>query len=414
MKKKVFYFIATILLSTNLFGQTNEIIFEQITEKLYKIYYQRPGYTTNMLASVGDDGLLLIDTGQEEEAEDLKKAILGKWNQLPKIIINTHEHVDHTGGNAVFGKDPVFIADKLVRRNLTSGGYIFDEFPEYSLPEINFSDSLTLYFNGEEIKLISFPGSHSQNDIIVWFKESNVICIGDLAYKGYFPSYDDPRGVLKFSSIVQTLYELVPDDIIMVPGHYDNMKKEDLPVFKEMLDKTIDIVLKEYEKGKTKDDLIKEDILKEWNKYGEGYMPTDMWIEAIIQSSQDFDGSQKIYFEELYHAYKSGDLQNIELTYYDLKNNHYDEYFWGDGMLAGIGQKLLAKGEYEAAIVFIKLELKEYPNSDFAYYDRYLLGRAYAEIGDKKAALKEYKKALKLNSEFKAVKTKIEELESTM
>ena len=108
-----------------------------------------------MVVSYGEDGLLLIDTGQAEEAEDVKNAILNKWNQLPDIIINTHEHVDHTGGNEVFGKDPVIIADALVRKNLTSGNYAFDEFPDYSLPDINFSDSMTLYFNGEQIKLMS-------------------------------------------------------------------------------------------------------------------------------------------------------------------------------------------------------------------------------------------------------------------
>ncbi|PLX14417.1 MAG: hypothetical protein C0597_10080 [Marinilabiliales bacterium] len=409
MKRKMFYLIIGLFLSANLFGE--EIIIEKLTEKIFKVYYHRGSYTTNMVVSYGEDGLLLIDTGQAEEAEDVRNAILEKWNCLPDIIINTHEHIDHTGGNNVYGKEPLIIADALVRRNLTSGNYVFDEFPDYSLPQINFSDSMTLYFNGEQIKLMSLHGSHSANDILVWFKKSNILCIGDIAYNGYFPSYEDPKGVLEFSPIVQELYNMIPENILMVPGHYDNLKKEDLTVFKKMLDTTINLVLTEYKKGKTKDEIIGLKLLKDWESYGKGYFSTNLWIEAIIMS-QEAENNKKLYLDELYKVYKSGDLNKIEAKYYELKNNSYDEYFWIDGILASVGQKLIQKKQYEAAIVFLNLERKEYPNSLYAYLDFYLLGKAYAGLGDYQLALENFRNGLKLSPDSKRIKEEIKKLEN--
>ncbi len=411
MKRKLIYLVAGILISMNVFGQAKEIIFEKITEKLYKVYYHRTTYTTNMLVSVGEDGLLLVDTGQEEEAEILKKAITDKWNQLPKIILITHDHLDHTGGNKVFGKESTIIAHKMVRKNLSSGDYIFEEFPEYFLPDITFTDSMSIYFNGEEIKLTSITGSHSDNDVIVWFTKSNVICIGDLAYKQNFPSYSDPRGVMKFSGIVQHLIDILPDDITIVTGHYDNMKKKDLSEFKDMIDKTIPVVQAGLDSGKSPEDLKKEKVLSKWDHFGNGYMDTNAWIESI-KLALDNEEIKKLISEELYKVYKTGNFQNIEKKYFELKKNNYDEYFWGEGILFGIGNTLINKKKFKEAIVFIQLEIKEFPESVYGYYNHYLLGKSYTGLGDNKKALEEYKKGLKLSPENKTLKKLVAELES--
>lgn len=411
MRNKIFTLLIGSFISFSCFAQNNEIEIEEITPQIYKIYYQRGNYTTNMVVFYGNDGLLLVDAGQEEEAEDLKVAILKKWGQLPDIIINTHEHVDHTGGNAVFDGKPLIIAQSKVRENLTSGYYIFDEFPDYSLPHINIEDSLKINFNGEEIHLISIPGAHSQDDIIVWFKNSKVMCIGDLAYKGYFPSYDDPRGVLRFPEIAQEIHDIAPDSTIFISGHYGNLTKNDLTEFKIAMEKTIELVLNEHSKGKTYNEMVEANLLKDWEHYGQGYASTNEWIEAII-SSQSFDASKKVFNEELYKLYKSGSYNAIEKKYFELKCNHPDEYYFFETILTGIAQKLIHKKQYEAAIVFLNLEMKDYPNGQYKYYNHYLLGNIYIDLDEKEKALQEYEKALELYPDSKAIKKKIELLKN--
>ena len=147
-------------------------------------------YTTNTIASVGEDGVLLVDTQAEGDAEALKKVVDGFGKGSPKIIINTHRHVEHVGGNAIFGEDPIVIAHDLVPAKLRSGSYLFNEFPRATFPDITFGDTMTLWFNGEEIVLTEMSGSHDDNEIIVHFTHSKVVHLSSLANGFNFPSVD--------------------------------------------------------------------------------------------------------------------------------------------------------------------------------------------------------------------------------
>ena len=75
--------------------------------------------------------MLLVDTNAEPLAEEFKGVVDSlTGGQTPKYIINTHKHVEHVGGNAIFGPEPIKIAHDLMPVGLRSGGYLFDEFPE--------------------------------------------------------------------------------------------------------------------------------------------------------------------------------------------------------------------------------------------------------------------------------------------
>jgi len=80
-----------------------EITVTKLTDTLYQLSTDQGSYTTNSLASVGPDGVLLVDTQSEEYAPELKAVVDGFGKGAPKFIINTHRHVEHVGGNAVFG-----------------------------------------------------------------------------------------------------------------------------------------------------------------------------------------------------------------------------------------------------------------------------------------------------------------------
>ena len=100
--------IAALIGAIPIWGQENngfEIV--QLADHLYKLSIDGGGYTVKVIASVGDDGILLVDSGQEQTAEQLKTDLKTLADGTPKIIINTHEHVEHLGGNAIFGSDPV-------------------------------------------------------------------------------------------------------------------------------------------------------------------------------------------------------------------------------------------------------------------------------------------------------------------
>jgi glyoxylase-like metal-dependent hydrolase (beta-lactamase superfamily II) len=64
---------------------------------------------------------LVVDTQASDVADEFTAVIEGFDRGAPKIIINTHRHVEHVGGNGVFGADPIIIAHDLVTTKLRSG-----------------------------------------------------------------------------------------------------------------------------------------------------------------------------------------------------------------------------------------------------------------------------------------------------
>jgi glyoxylase-like metal-dependent hydrolase (beta-lactamase superfamily II) len=395
---KIALLIIAVLSATCAFSQDDPVFkVSKLTDHLYELTADRGGYVVNVVASVGDDGLLLVDTGEKETAEDLKTAVEAFGKGFPKIIINTHAHVDHTGGNAIFGKNPIIIAHDIVRTRLRSGSYLFDEFPDATLPDITFTDSMSLYFNGEEIRLMAFGGSHDDNDIIVWFTGSRVVCVGDISNGLHFPSIEEVTGnTLKFGEISRQIIDILPDDVTIVSGHGEDCTRNGLVTYHDAIIKTTAIVKKELEKGKDRAALVKEDVLGEWASYGEGYVSAELWIDMLVEAFQDTIPRKTIY-EPIYYALKEkGTKAAIEL-YYELKANHFHEYRFKEMDLAFM------------AIKFFDLCIAEYPDGIYAYYYYYLLGNLYSEIGEMEPALENYEKSYELKA-TETVAKKIEDL----
>ncbi|MCP4634600.1 MAG: MBL fold metallo-hydrolase, partial [candidate division Zixibacteria bacterium] len=98
----------SLLFSSTLFAQEEpKYDIEKLSDKIYKFTVVQNGFPVAVIASIGDDGILLVDTGQADAAENLKKTIQSIDNRIPSYIISTHSHADHIGGNLMFGADPI-------------------------------------------------------------------------------------------------------------------------------------------------------------------------------------------------------------------------------------------------------------------------------------------------------------------
>src|SRR3954470_4819148 len=150
--------------------------------------YMLEGSGGNIGVSVGPDGILIVDDQFAPLAEKISAALakLNTNNGKLKFLLNTHHHGDHTGGNAFFGKQATIIAQTNVRKRLNP-----DKTPDKTaLPIITFDDSLSLHFNGEEIKMVHVPPAHTDGDSVIYFTSANVIHFGDTFFSGRFPNID--------------------------------------------------------------------------------------------------------------------------------------------------------------------------------------------------------------------------------
>jgi cyclase len=365
----------------------------QLSGNLYRLTATYP-FETNVVVSSGEDGLLLVDSGSKYTIEELKKVLSTIGDGQVKIIISTHAHTEHTSGNKAFGTDVVKIGHPQLRTRLRQRLYVLEEFPDSALPNITFTDSLSLYFNGERIRLIALPGAHDDSDIIVHFTKSGVVCTGALCTGMFLPSVDRIGGdALKYAATVQRMIDLLPADVVLVPGHGRNCTMAEQREFQDMLVKTTEIVKNGLASGKDVATLQEEKVLKDWAAYEGGLTTSDQWIQYIAYSAQNTRPKNQAAVE-LYYAFKEGGADSAVSRWHQLKKDQPDEYSFSETNLVIFGYHLLEKGRIQDAIKIFQLYIEEFPEAWNAYDS---MGEAHMMNNDKEQAKKYYRKSLELN-----------------
>jgi len=243
--------------------------------------YLLEGAGGNIAVSAGADGLLIVDDQFAPLADKIEVA-LSKLNKGSlRYVLNTHFHGDHTGGNVFFGKNAAIIAQDNVRRRLNSptlkvkGG----------LPVITFSNSLSLHFNGEEIRIRHLPPGHTDGDSIVEFTGSRVDHTGDQFFSGRFPNIDPGGGgnVRGFIRNVDELVKTIPAEVQIIPGHGPLSTAKELREFQTMLRETSSLVQERVAAGKTLDEVQAAGLPEQWSRWAVPTLPTRRWLELLYQ-----------------------------------------------------------------------------------------------------------------------------------
>jgi len=251
--------------------------------------YMLVGQGGNIAVSSGADGALMVDD-QFAPLADKIRATLREIGQSAaasdlKFLLNTHFHGDHTGGNAEFGADATIIAHSNVRERLSAPAN-GEAAPAEALPVITFDRSLNVHFNGEQISAIHIPRGHTDGDAVIYFMESNVLHMGDDFFAGRFPYVDLGSGgsVEGLQEGIAAVLGDVPDDVQVIPGHGPLSTKDDLRLYKRMLDETIGAVREQMDAGASLDDIKARGAGADWAEWGSGFISADRWLETIHQS----------------------------------------------------------------------------------------------------------------------------------
>jgi len=254
--------------------------------------YMLEGSGGNIGVSIGVDGILIVDDEFAPLAEKIKAALKNLGEGKLKFILNTHWHVDHTGGNAPLGKEATIIAHDNVRKRLSTEQRL--EFfkqtvpasPSEAWPVVTFDQSLSVHFNGEEIKVIHFPHGHTDGDSVIFFTTSNVVHMGDDFFAGRFPFVDLDSGgsVQGMAKNVGEIIPKLPAGVKLIPGHGPISTIDDLKAYHRMLLETTEIVRKKIAAKKSLEQVKKEGLPAAWKSWGEGFVKTDQWLELVYRS----------------------------------------------------------------------------------------------------------------------------------
>lgn len=269
--------------------------FSKVEIKVTKVagnVYMLEGSGGNIGVSVGDDGILIVDDQFAPLADKIRAALKGIADKKLRFILNTHWHGDHTGGNVAFGPEAPVIAHDNVRKRMAveQKSEFFKRTtpasPKEALPVITFDQNLTVWFNGEEIRVIHFPHGHTDGDAVIFFTQSNVVHLGDDFFAGRFPFVDLESGgsVEGLTKNVGEIITRIPAGAKLIPGHGPLSTIEDLMNYHNMLVTTTDIVRQKIAAGKTLDQIKTEGLPDTWKPWGTGFIKTDMWLEIVYRS----------------------------------------------------------------------------------------------------------------------------------
>jgi glyoxylase-like metal-dependent hydrolase (beta-lactamase superfamily II) len=240
----------------------------------------------NIGVSVGDDGVLMIDDEFERLAPKIQDAInaLTKSTSTPRFLINTHFHGDHTGGNAVFGKGATVVAHDNVRKRLLEPTGNAKPMAPAGLPMVTFGESLSVHFNGEEVRVTHYPNCHTDGDAVIEFTKSKVVHLGDLFFKDRFPYVDLASGgsVRGLEQAIASLIGSLPADAKLIPGHGDLATIADLQRYDEMLKTCLKLVADAHVSGKTDQQIVEAKPLAQYDSWGAGFIKTDDFVKTIL------------------------------------------------------------------------------------------------------------------------------------
>jgi cyclase len=267
----------------------------KVTKVAGSVYMLEGADAGNIGASIGEDGIVIVDDQYAPLADKIQAALKGITDKPVRFIINTHYHGDHTGGNAYFQKQAPIIAHDNVRKRLETGGpsgtggSIHSEHKpgaKESLPIITFDHDVTVHLNGEDIRALYFPAGHTDGDSIIFFPKSNVVHMGDDFVTYGFPFIDVESGGSINGMIdgVEKVIAQVPPDVKIIPGHGPVSSIADVKAYLEMLKGTRDAVAKEIKAGKTLDQMKQAKLLDPWKKYSGDFINEDAFLETLYNS----------------------------------------------------------------------------------------------------------------------------------
>jgi glyoxylase-like metal-dependent hydrolase (beta-lactamase superfamily II) len=268
--------------------------------RVQKNVYLLASSTGNVTAQIGDDGVLLVDTGTAPMAQKLFAAIRTLSSKPIHTIINTHLHGDHTGGNQALvklgagGPQPprVMGHENTYNRMMAAAIEANSNTPAAALPmNAYFTPTRDFFLNGEAI-VLHHAAAHTDGDTLVHFRGSDVVSVGDAFNPDLYPVIDVANGGTVGGTIAalnRILEITVPakyqeGGTYVVPGHGRICDEAEVVEYRDMVTIVRDRIADMVKKGLTLDQVKAAKPSRDYDgDYGatSGPWTTDMFIEAV-------------------------------------------------------------------------------------------------------------------------------------
>lgn len=243
------------------------------------------GQDGNVVLVSDPRGVLIIDDQRPRSAP----AIVAAANGPITHVINTHWHLDHSGGNAMLGEGGTeIIAHRNVRARL-----MVDQFmaaynrtvpasPAIAWPTIVFDERLTIHHGDETIRLLHTPAAHTDGDALVYLERADVLHMGDLYFNGLFPFIDRSSGgtIDGLIAAIDVALGMAGERTHVIPAHGAPAMRADLVAWREMLATVRGRVAREKDAGHSLEQIVAAGLTAGYTLGGDA----DRFVSAIYDS----------------------------------------------------------------------------------------------------------------------------------
>ena len=348
-----------------------------------------------IVASIGEDGTLLVDTGYGATATAVREELTKLGSGPVRIIVNTHGDGDHVGGNAALEDGTVIIAHPEVRRSM--GTYFaLPAADTAGLPTVSVGGDATIYFNDEVIRLLPVPGGHTAGDMVVHFTKSRIACVGDLVLLGTFPNAAPARGgdAQRLIEVLTGLKSTLPADTALVAAHGGAFTMAELEEYIDMVEATVAAVATEVAEGHSLSEIVERNPLAPWSDWEspDNGLSFANWTTEIYAS---LEGAQmQSICAPMTEVLVQDGMEAAVTRYRQLKKEEPEGWGFAENELNMFGYQLLARDRIDEAIVIFELNVEAFPEG-FNTYDS--LAEAYMLAGQSEAAIINYERSLEHN-----------------
>lgn len=287
----ILLFISTLIIMTSAIADHHWEDVKYNTVEVRKNIFVMIAEGGNLAVFIGENGTFLIDDQFSPLTENILEEINKIGGKIPKFLVNTHWHFDHTGGNENLGKaGTLIVAHDNVRKLLSTDNTIkvfnkeIKALPQQALPVVTFSTDTNFHINDETIHVFHVHNAHTNGDSVVHFKNSNVVHAGDVWFNGFYPFIDVEHGgsLEGVITAATTIINLVDEETVIIPGHGPVGDRKALVEYRDMLASVLDKLLIYKSQGKSVEEVIEAKPTKELDAtWANGFLLPDQWIGII-------------------------------------------------------------------------------------------------------------------------------------
>ncbi len=211
------------------------------------------------------EGAVVVDSQFPDSVQHLIDELKKKSEKPFRLLINTHHHGDHTGGNIVF-KDlvPHVLAHANSKINQQQSAIKQKTEDKQLYPDQTYTDTWCEKIGKEKICLHHFGAGHTNGDSFIHFTRANIVHVGDLVFNRRHPYVDKSAGadIASWIKVLDKAVKTFSKKTAFICGHAGQgfdvlLKADDLKAFGEYLGNVLKFTEAGIKAGKTKEEILK-------------------------------------------------------------------------------------------------------------------------------------------------------------